>query len=635
MQALQLDSPLTLRDDQDTYLVAEYAEVYVDETADLTFDQVVSNGFTGEFKPLNQADTSSGESAYWVRLDIENLASPAVSWLMLYDNNNTNQISAYLPKPQDAGFREIHTGNTFPFSSREYEYHYYVFELKTPSGEKGTVYLRLYDVGGVRLGSLQIQSLARFSQTTASDGFWDGGYYAVILTILLYNILFLTSLKERGGLNYILLVASILLVSLTSDGYGHQYLWRNWTLWADKGLLTSIAFLLVALVYYALNTLDVKEHFPRWALASKIVIVGMVTVVFLRMADAVDQDLLTPPLMIFFMAGFTLPVALALKMRILRPRQSALIITAFAILVALILWNTVALALGFDLPQANTITRTPFIWLLFVFAFATNDHIREIREQREQVQRELVAEQREALRVKTELIEELEGKNSELERFTYTVSHDLRSPLVTIKGFLGFIEQGIATGNTARLKNDMQRISDAVGKMQSLLNDLLELSRIGRMMNAPTDIPLADLVKDAMDNVHGQLEARRVTVLASRQPNLPIVHGDRQRLTEVLQNLLENAVKYMGDQTDPRIEIGQRGEENDKPIFFLKDNGIGIAPEYHERIFGLFNKLDPLSEGTGVGLALVKRIIEVHGGRLWVESEAGKGSTFYFTLPRG
>jgi len=150
-------------------------------------------------------------------------------------------------------------------------------------------------------------------------------------------------------------------------------------------------------------------------------------------------------------------------------------------------------------------------------------------------------------------------------------------------------------------------------------------------MNAPVRVPFDDLVRDALDTVHGQLQARHITVRS--QPDLPSVHGDRQRLTEVLQNLIDNAVKYMGDQPDPRIEIGQRGAEDNKPIFYVKDNGIGIAPEYHERIFGLFNKLDARSEGTGVGLALVKRIIEFHGGRIWVESELGKGSIFYFTLP--
>lgn len=231
------------------------------------------------------------------------------------------------------------------------------------------------------------------------------------------------------------------------------------------------------------------------------------------------------------------------------------------------------------------------------------------------------------------LIDELAKKNDELERFTYTVSHDLKSPLVTINGFLGYLEQDAATGNMERLKLDTRRIHEAVNKMQKLLGELLELSRIGRMVNPPETLSFEDVVRDAFENVQGRLNERGVTI--HTQPNLPAVYGDKQRLIEVLQNLLDNAAKYMGDQPDPHIDIGFQGEDAERgmPIFFVKDNGMGIAPEHHERIFGLFNKLDARSEGTGVGLALVKRIVEVHGGSIWVQSEAGKGSTFYFTLP--
>jgi signal transduction histidine kinase len=118
-------------------------------------------------------------------------------------------------------------------------------------------------------------------------------------------------------------------------------------------------------------------------------------------------------------------------------------------------------------------------------------------------------------------------------------------------------------------------------------------------------------------------------------PDLPTVYGDHARLVEVVQNLVDNAAKFMGEQPDPRIEIGLRGTDTDgKPILFVRDNGIGIEPQYHDRVFGLFSKLDAQSEGTGIGLALVKRIVEVHGGRIWVESdEPGQGSTFCFTLP--
>jgi len=151
-------------------------------------------------------------------------------------------------------------------------------------------------------------------------------------------------------------------------------------------------------------------------------------------------------------------------------------------------------------------------------------------------------------------------------------------------------------------------------------------------MNAPETISFHDLLTEALSIVQGQLEVRGVTVHI--QPGLPAVYGDKPRLTEVLQNLLDNAAKYMGDQPSPHIEVGQHGEENGKSIFYVQDNGIGIASDYHDRIFGLFNKLDAKSDGTGVGLALVKRIIEIHGGRIWVESAAGQGSTFFFTLPK-
>ena len=229
------------------------------------------------------------------------------------------------------------------------------------------------------------------------------------------------------------------------------------------------------------------------------------------------------------------------------------------------------------------------------------------------------------------LIGELESKNSELERFTYTVSHDLKSPLVTITGFLGYLEQDTASGNAERVKSDMQRIYEAVKKMQNLLNELLELSRIGRVVNPPETVSFNNLVREAISLVSGQIEARQVNVIV--QPDLPVVNVDKPRIVEVLQNLLDNATKYMGNQAHPQIEIGQDGEQEGQPVFYIRDNGMGIDPQYHERVFGLFNKLDPKSDGTGVGLALVKRIIEVHGGQVWVESEVGKGSTFFFTLP--
>ena len=228
-------------------------------------------------------------------------------------------------------------------------------------------------------------------------------------------------------------------------------------------------------------------------------------------------------------------------------------------------------------------------------------------------------------------INELESKNAELERFTYTVSHDLKSPLVTITGFLGYLEKDALSGDREKIKGTIERITLAARKMQSLLNDLLELSRIGRIMNLPENVPFEEVVKEAIERVRGQLEAKQAQIKI--QNNLPMIYGDRVRLVEVIQNLIDNSAKYSNPTSTPCIEIGARENTHGQPVYFVEDNGIGIDPQFHERIFGLFNKLDIKAEGTGIGLALVKRIIEVHGGNIWVESELGKGATFYFTLP--
>jgi len=287
------------------------------------------------------------------------------------------------------------------------------------------------------------------------------------------------------------------------------------------------------------------------------------------------------------------------------------------------------------LPASDSVTPAFASWTaqtvyIITATFLISLTLRKLDEALANAQREL-KERKRAEADREKIIKELESKNAELERFTYTVSHDLKSPLITIGGFVGLLEEDARSGNTAKFNKDLERIKDAKDKMYRLLNELLELSRIGRMMNAPIDMPFEQVLEEALALTRGRLLNGHVQV--DIISNFPVVHGDRQRLVEVMQNLIDNGAKFMGEQPDPHIEIGVR-KENNETVFFVKDNGIGIDSTFHEKVFGLFDKLDASSDGTGVGLALVKRIIEVHGGRIWVESEGkGKGSTFCFTLP--
>ena len=189
-----------------------------------------------------------------------------------------------------------------------------------------------------------------------------------------------------------------------------------------------------------------------------------------------------------------------------------------------------------------------------------------------------------------------------------------------MKGYLGLLEEDLEEGDKEQLKLDMITIHEAADKMALMLDELLELSHIGRVVNPPKEIPFAELVNEAIELVAGKLSEKEVQV--DIDPDLPLVYGDRARLVEVLQNLLDNAVKYMGKQAEPRVQFGaqRNGEET---ICYVRDNGVGIDPRYQEKVFQLFEVLDKKSDGagTGIGLALVKRIVEVHGGRIGIGSE--------------
>lgn len=280
-----------------------------------------------------------------------------------------------------------------------------------------------------------------------------------------------------------------------------------------------------------------------------------------------------------------------------------------------------------QIPAVRVAALLLFVGLGFALAQRRSRQIETRNRQLETMVQELQATEL----ARQTLIGELEQHNEEMERFIYTVSHDLRSPLLTIRGFLGLVEQDVAQGRDGRVQNNIQRIDAAAVRMAELLDELLEISRIGRSANPPETVDLGALAREAVGSLAERIAERGVDVAVD--DGLPTVVGDRPRLLEIFHNLVANAVKFMGDQPKPQIEISCRPFA--EPVITVADNGIGIPPPYHQKVFDLFDRLDPHDEGSGAGLTIVKRVVEVHGGHIWIESEGlpGQGTTFCFTLP--
>ena len=230
--------------------------------------------------------------------------------------------------------------------------------------------------------------------------------------------------------------------------------------------------------------------------------------------------------------------------------------------------------------------------------------------------------------------QELRRKNEELEQFISTIAHDLKTPIASCQGFAELLQSEVDAGNLEVVKDCAIRIERATARMSSMIENLLHLSRFGSVENKIEAVDPAALLLPLIDDLKNQPMTDHQVSLNLSQP-LPTVDADRGRLLRAFDNLIQNAIKY--GRRDDRVEIeigGQQYEDDDEIRFYVRDHGPGIAEANRTRIFDLFQRLSKDDRGTGVGLAAVKRIIESHGGRVWVESELGLGSTFWMALPQ-
>jgi signal transduction histidine kinase len=229
--------------------------------------------------------------------------------------------------------------------------------------------------------------------------------------------------------------------------------------------------------------------------------------------------------------------------------------------------------------------------------------------------------------------EELRKINEELKNFANVVSHDLKAPIAHIQGFSLLLLEHYQEKLDEKGRTCLERIHVGARRMEVLVSDLLALSRVGRVVSSFRNVSSSEIVRKVTSGLTDRLKAKGIELVVPE--SLPAIHCDGERIYQVFENLLVNAIKFMGDTKDPKIEVGYE-DRGDFHEFHVRDNGIGIDPKHHRKIFERFHRLKELEdeEGTGLGLAIVEKIVNNHGGKVWVESEKGKGAGFYFTLPK-
>ncbi len=408
----------------------------------------------------------------------------------------------------------------------------------------------------------------------------------------------------------------------------------DYLLYAENllSLLVGRALCLIggAAIYVALDrsTLGIKH--PEWLTAALAVLFG--TTVFGLQVYLVGFD--TP-----YHSGLVLAIA------------------GMAVLLPISLWQAGAIAVGMTLLYGTAAVlhggiQSTAHFAVHIAGLATatavamvgigvGERLRRTEFETRSALRAMAEEKSRLVRQMRDKTAQLEALNQDMEDLLYVASHDLRAPLINVQGFARELQLGLAqlsshvglVPEAKAVREDMEEslrfILSAVARMDSLIDALLNISRIGTRTRPTQRVDLGPLVEKIVESFRYQLEAKGIEV---RIGWLPQVVGDPVRLNQVFSNLIENAIKYMGESPRRLIEIGTADHG---AALYVRDTGPGIASEHRETIFRLFRRLDSSVPGEGIGLTAVRKIIEKHGGRIWVESEPGAGSTFYFTLGAG
>jgi signal transduction histidine kinase len=243
-----------------------------------------------------------------------------------------------------------------------------------------------------------------------------------------------------------------------------------------------------------------------------------------------------------------------------------------------------------------------------------------------------ISERKQAHQAQERLSQQLQAKVSELETFSYGIAHDLRSPMVSVESFSRLLREDIQNQKVENVQEDIRLLESGIRKMHDFLNSTLGYSRAGHLIKRTRNVSFSKIVNEAITEFNEQISSIGATVATAK--TFPRVYVDRAMIIQVLANLIQNSIKYRDKTVPLKIEIGHQPSEGEA-VFFVRDNGPGIDVSEAEKVFALFYRGTTEGEGSGIGLTIVKKIIEAHGGRIWVQQgQSGKGTTMCFTLPQ-
>ncbi|MDX2166119.1 MAG: 7TM diverse intracellular signaling domain-containing protein [Deltaproteobacteria bacterium] len=645
--AARADAPLPLEVATGEYRLAGHFALLEDPDQRFTLAAVQVPPLSDAFVAGADAVPNLGlsDSAWWVRLPLR--AARAGEWYLEMPWPVVDRITAWLPDGA-GGVVQQEAGDALPFATWPIAYRNPSFRLDLPADSEQTVYLRVAGADTMLL-PLTLWSADAFARKQQGEAFSFGVYYGALAVLAVYNLILLLTLRDRAYLHYVLLVGAWTLYHASLNGFAAQHLWPHAPHLAQWSIHLSALLAFGFAGLFARSFLLTATYAPRLDRALRgLTAIGFLFLLwplvgsvhgFIVLGGAIGLSgaaLMVVSGAVCWRAGF-------------RPARYYVLTWSIGI-AALFVWGL----RGYGLVPSNVFTDRAFelvvlstaitlsLGLADRFNLLRRDLERSVREQGRLLGELQTLNQELAARVTArtadlaERTRQLEAASRHKSAFLAHMSHELRTPLTAIIGFAELLANRLFGGLTAKQAEYVEDIRDSGQHLLALINDVLDLSRIeaGRMELEPSRVDLPAVIDGALTLVRERAERQGVALACAVDADVGELQADERKVRQVLVNLLANAVKFTP--SGGRVDV-HAARRNGSCEIAVRDTGVGIAAADQQAIFEEFRQVgehaDAKTEGSGLGLSLARRLVELHGGRLWVRSAPGEGSTFTFSLP--
>jgi signal transduction histidine kinase len=635
--------PIVLEDrssEKEYYFTGKAIDLLADTSRNLKIGEIVSERFNKRFLlPKAIVPTNDNlDAAYWIRFTLINKSSKDKGWLLELYDFRIDSFEIYMPDGK-GGFLIEKGGDNYPFTNKKYNHKNFIFDLPLYKYKKNcpeVFYIRLYSGSPIGIIGV-IRTMNRFAEYALVEYFILALFYGAVFSMALYNLFLYITIKDVAYLFYVLYLFSFSVYAMTQDGTAFQFLWPDDPQLNENTSPFALLSIMICLILYAKYFLLTKISSPFFNRTFKVLIylrlilfvIGLFfsTVVLYRYIPYFD----TCCILIVFSAGLY-----SYSKGYTPARYYNIAFTLFILgylvtkLDGWILGPSFLIVYSFNIGAVGE---------MILLSLALGDRIKILIKEKEVAQNETIVQLKEKENLKDRINKELEQKvnertrelqaiNTQLDTFVYKASHDIKGPL---KSIIGLTKVGMKDSKDAVAHEYFKHILKSTSRLDNLLNELLSMTKVQEAVVHKMPIDFNELLTEILgsfQNFEGYDKVNfKINIEGTER-----FSSDRQLLYSIIQNMVENSIKYRDEEKqDCYLDIGIK-IINGRSIMRFSDNGLGIPQDLQDKIFDMFFKVNECSEGTGLGLHMVKVAIEKLAGKIYLDSKPKQGSTFYIEL---